>query len=236
LWLDGNPIGRRFAFTIDEAPWIEVIGVVDGVHNRALDADSTPDVYLPYRENPFSSVVPTAVTLALRTDLDEGILAPSLRETIFAMDRSVAVSDVRSMESRISDSIAPKRFNMILLAIFAVLALALAASGLYGAFLPCESADVRDWNTMALGANRHNVLSMVLRCGLVQASAGILAGMAVSFLAARTISSLLFGIQPYDLLTFASIPIFLIGVALVASYIPARRATRIDPLAALRTD
>jgi putative ABC transport system permease protein len=237
LWQDGNPIGRRFAFTIDEAPWIEVIGVVDGVHNRALDADSTPDVYLPYRENPFRSVVPTAVTLALRTDLDEGILAPSLRETILAMDRSVALSEVRSMESRISDSIAPKRFNMILLAIFALLALALAASGLYGVLSYLVSQRTSEIGIrMALGASRQNVLSMVLRRGLALTSAGILAGIAVSFLAARTISSLLFGIQPFDLLTFASIPIFLIAVALVASYVPARRATRVDPLAALRTD
>ena len=237
LWQDGNPIGRRFGFTIDEAPWIEVIGVVEGVHNRALDADSTPDVYLPYRENPFRSVVPTAVTLALRTDLDEGVLAPSLRETILAMDRSVALSEVRSMESRISDSVAPKRFNMILLAIFAGLALALAASGLYGVLSYLVSQRTSEIGIrMALGANPQNVLRMVLRRGLVLASVGILAGMGVSFLAARTISSLLFGIQPYDLLTFVSIPIFLIAVALVASYVPARRATRIDPLAALRTD
>jgi putative ABC transport system permease protein len=237
LWQDGNPIGRRFAFSMDGAPWIEIIGVVDGVHNRALDADSTPDVYLPYRENPFLSVVPTAVTLALRTDLDEEILGPSLRQTILSMDRSVALSDVRSMESRISDSIAPKRFNMILLAIFAALALALAASGLYGVLSYLVSQRTSEIGIrMALGANRQNVLSMVLRRGLVLASAGILAGIAVSFLAARTISSLLFGIQPYDLLTFATIPIFLIAVAVVASYVPARRATRVDPLAALRTD
>jgi ABC-type antimicrobial peptide transport system permease subunit len=123
------------------------------------------------------------------------------------------------------------------LAVFAGLALALAASGLYGVLSYLVSRRTSEIGIrMALGANRQNVLSMVLRRGLVLAGTGILAGTAVSLLAARAISSLLFGIQPYDLVTFITIPIFLVAVALVASYVPARRATRVDPLAALRTE
>jgi ABC-type antimicrobial peptide transport system permease subunit len=192
---------------------------------------------MPIRATPFSRVVPTAVTLTIKSDLDEETLAPSLRAAVLTLDRSVAISDIRSMESRISDSIAPKRFYLILLSIFAALALILAVSGLYGVLSYLVSQRTSEIGIrMALGANQRQVLGMVVLRGLILAGAGILAGTAVSLLAARTMQSLLFGVQPYDPVTFVTVPVFLIVVALVASYVPARRATHVDPLAALRTD
>ena len=124
-------MGKRFAFNNDDAPWIEIIGVVGAIHNQDLERDPTPDLYLPYRENPYLSV-PTVMTLVLRTEQDEATLAPAIRATVSSLDRALPVSRIRPMDAYVADSSTPRRFNVILLGSFAAVALLLAAAGLYG--------------------------------------------------------------------------------------------------------
>lgn len=235
-WPNGNPVGKRFGFRMDNAPWIEVVGVAGAVHNLALDRDSTPDVYLPYRENPFLYVL-TRVSLVLKSDLSERALASSIRATVASLDPSVAVSDIRPMGLHVTDSVAPQRFNLILLALFAAIALVLAATGLYGVLsylVSQRSAEIGI--RMALGAGKQDVLWMVIGRGFVLACAGVVLGTATSLGATQVMSKLLFGVEPRDPAIFVMLPFFLLVVALVASYIPARRATKVDPLTALRAE
>jgi putative ABC transport system permease protein len=235
-WPDGRVLGRRFATTIENSPWIEVIGVVGAVHNRGLDVDSTPDVYLPLRQNPFRYIL-TRVTLAVNTDQDERALTSSIRAAVVSVDPAVAVSDIRPMESHVADSAAPKRFNLILLAAFAAIALVLAAAGLYGVVSFLVSRRTAEIGIrIALGARKPEVLRLVMGRGLALAAAGIASGTLAALLATELMSKLLFGVRPRDPLTFIAVPLFLLAVALMASYIPARRAARLDPSAALRTD
>src|SRR5205807_1133235 len=149
----------------------------------------------------------------------------------------VAVSDIRSMGSHVTDSVAPKRFNLILLVFFAAAAIVLAAAGLYGILSYLVSQRTAEIGIrMAIGAAKKDVIRMVLGRGFVLACSGIVLGTAASFLAAQVMSKLLFGVQPRDPAVFVSIPLFLMAVALLASYIPARRAARVDPLVALRME
>ena len=235
-WSDSNPVGRRFQFAMDNAPWIEVIGVAGSVHNRALDLDSTADVYLPYRENPFG-LPPRRVTLTLESDLDAAALASGIRAAVVSLDRAAAVSGIRSMESWVADSSAPQWFNVVLLASFAGMAMVLAAAGLYGILSYLVSRRTAEIGVrMALGAGKLEVLRMVMARGLGLTAAGILLGTLGSLAATQLLSKLLFGVTPRDPAVFVLIPPFLAAVALVASYIPAHRATKVDPLAALRME
>ena len=235
-WPEGSPVGQRFRFTNENAPWLEVIGVAGGVHNMALDQESTQDVYLPYRENPFL-YAPARMTLVLGSDLDETALASSIRTAVASLDRSVAVSDIRPIESRLTDSVAPKRFSLILLTLFAMMAIVLAAAGLYGILSYLVSQRMPEIGIrMALGASKRDVVRMVMGRGAMLAGAGIVLGVAASLAATRALSKLLFDVHPHDPAILGAISIFLAIVALLASYIPARRATKVDPLVALRTE
>ena len=235
-WPEVSPVGRRFATTVENAPWMEVIGVVGAVHNLGLDEDATADVYLPVRENPFRYGV-TKVTLAIKSSDDDGALASSIRAAVGSIDRSVAVSDIRSMESHIADSTAPEWFNLVLLTLFACIAIVLAAAGLYGTLAYIVSQRTAEIGIrVALGAQRSEVLRVVMGRGFRLALAGIGVGTAASLAATQLMSKLLFGVHPRDPLTFVVIPLLLMAVALTASYIPALRATRLDPVAALRSE
>jgi putative ABC transport system permease protein len=235
-WPHESAVGKRFHFTVDKGPWFDVIGVVASVHNRAPDQDPTPDVYLPFRENPFR-YVPTRVALVLKTELNDGALAASLRSAIASLDRSVAVADVRSMGSIVEESAAPRWFNLLVLSTFAVTAIVLAASGLYGILsylVNQRSAEIGI--RMALGAGKLAVLRMVIGRGAALACAGIVLGTVGSLAATHLLSKLLFDVHPRDPAVFFSIPAFLLAIALLASYVPARRAAKVDPLVALRTE
>lgn len=120
-WPGGNAVGQRFAFNNDSAPWIEIIGIVGAIHNQSLDRDPTPDVYMPYRENPYLSA-PTAMSLVLRTVQNEATLAPPIRSMVSSMDPTLPVSHVRPMEAYVAHSSSPRRFNVVLLGAFAAIA------------------------------------------------------------------------------------------------------------------
>lgn len=235
-WPDGNAVGQRFAFSNDIAPWIEIVGVVGAIHNESLDRDPTPDVYLPYRENPYL-YAPTTMTLVLRTVQDETTLAPAIRSMVSSMDRSLPVSRIRPMRAYLGDSSAPQRFNVVLLGTFAVIALLLATAGLYGVMSYLVSQRTAEIGIrMALGARPMDVLSLVVRKAMLLAGGGVALGMVAAMAATRVMSSLLFGVQARDPMVFAVAPGILIAVAMLASYIPARRASRVDPLVALRME
>jgi predicted permease len=236
FWPDGHVLGKRFAFDFEKRVWLEVIGVAAAVHNRALDQESTPDVYLPYRENPFR-FPPTSVALMLRTEDNSSAVASAVRATVATLDRALPVSNIQTMESYIADSLAPKKFNFILLGVFAILALGLAAAGLYGMMSYLVSQRTGEIGIrMALGARQGDVLRMVIGDGLVLCGTGVAIGLAASFAATRVMASLLFGVRPLDPLVFSAVPAMLIAVGALASWVPARRASSVEPLAALRID
>ncbi len=235
-WPGRNAAGQHFAFNNDVAPWIEIIGVAGAIHNQALDRDATADVYMPYRENPYL-YAPTAMTLVLWTVEDEATLGPAIRGMVSSMDRSLPVSHIRPMEAYLADSSAPRRFNVILLGAFAVIALILATAGLYGVMSYLVNQRIGEIGIrMALGARPAQVLGLVVRKAMLLASAGVALGMIAAAAATRLMSSLLFGVQARDPMVFAVAPAILIAVAMLASYIPARRASRVDPLVALRME
>jgi putative ABC transport system permease protein len=171
----------------------------------------------------------------VRANFDPLSLATTVRQTVWEIDKDQPVSDISSMEEIVSDSVARQRFSMLLLGVFAGLALVLAAVGIYGVMSYSVAQRTREIGIrMALGAQRSDVLKMTVGQGLRLVFTGVAIGLAAAFVLTRVMATLLFGVSPTDPLTFVSISIVLIGVAVLASYIPALRATRVDPMFALR--
>ena len=235
-WPNESALGKRFRFTIDGTPWLEIIGVVGSVHNRAPDREATPDVYLPFLDHPFP-YVPTRASLVIKSTLDPSSLASGIRQAVTSVDRSASVADVRSLRSFVDDARTPRRFILLLVTLFATVALVLAAAGLYGllAFVVGQRTSeigVR----MALGASRLQILREVLAQGVRLAGTGILIGLFASLALARLMSKLLFGVHPNDPFVLGAIACTLLGVTLLATFVPAWRASTVEPMAALRTD
>jgi len=207
----------------------EIIGVVKDVRRVALEAEATPEFYLR------SSL--WFMNLVVRADANPLGLAPAIQRQIQELDKDVPIAKVATMEQVLAASTAQRRFNLFLLVLFACLALLLALIGLYGVLSYTVTAGTREIGIrMALGAQTREVLSLVLRRGMALALSGVTLGLLVSFALTRVLKSLLFGVSETDPLTFISVALLLITVALAACYIPARRATKIDPLTALRHD
>ena len=233
FWPDQDPIGKRFTpgdpTRADQ--WIEVIGVVNDIRQFELTAEPRPQIYLTYEQVGF--LAPRF--LVVNTDVDPTSLAASIRQAVWEVDRDQPVSNIATMEEVLSDSIARQRFSMLLLAIFAGIALVLAAVGIYGVMSYSVAQRTHEIGIrMALGAQTGTVLKLAVGYGLKLVLAGIVIGLVAAFLLTRVMSTLLFGVTPTDPATFAVISLILIVVALVASYIPARRATKVDPVIALR--
>jgi putative ABC transport system permease protein len=235
-WPNESALGKRFRFTVDGAPWLEVVGVVGSVHNRAPDREPTPDVYLPIRENQLS-YVPARVSLVVKSNLDVSSLGPGIRQAIASIERSVSVADIRSMNSFVEDVTVASRFILILVGLFATAAMVLAAAGLYGLLSYVVGQRTGEIGLrMALGASRLQILHEVLAQGLRLAGAGILVGLLASLGLARLISTLLFGVTPNDLSVLGAITCILLGVAVLATSVPAWCASKVEPLTALRTE
>ena len=235
-WPKESALGKRFRFTVEGAPWLEVVGVVGSVHNRAPDREPTPDVYLPFRENQLRHV-PTRVALVIRSDLDASSLGTGIRQAVASIDRSVAVAEIRPLDSLVDDVTVARRFILILVSLFAAAAVILAGAGVYG-LLACmvgqRSGEIG--LRMALGASRSQILREVLAQGVRLAGAGILIGLAASLALARLMSTLLFGVEPNDPSVLGAITCILLGVALLATAVPAWCAAKVEPLTALRAD
>jgi putative ABC transport system permease protein len=228
-----DPIGKRMGFDRDKNGkpiWREIVGVVGHVKNYGLDAESRVQIYVPYLQVPDSSM-----SLIVRAEGDPGQLAPEIRREIIATDKDQPVAYLRTMDDFLSKSVAQPRFNMLLLAIFAGVALLLAAVGIYGVIAYSVVQRTHEIGIrMALGAGRRDILSLVVRQGMTLALIGIAIGLVAAFMLTRVMASLLFNVSATDPLTFIGVSVLLSLVALLAIYIPARRAMRVDPMEALR--
>jgi len=229
-----DPIGRRIVFDGDdeEIPR-EIVGVVADVRRNGLDVEAQPEMYVSHVQNP-----ERRLNLVIRSESqDAAQLTQAARAEVKAFDANQIIWRVQTLEDLLSTSVAPRRFNMLLLGVFAGVALVLAAVGLYGVMSYSVS-----WRTheigirMALGAERADVLRLVVRQGMTMTLIGLVLGLVGAFLLSRVIAGLLFGVSATDPLTFAGVSIVLLAVALLACLIPARRATRVNPLVALRTE
>jgi predicted permease len=235
-WPNESAVGKRFRFTVEGAPWLEVVGVVGSVHNRAPDREPTPDVYLPFRENQLR-YVPTRVALVIKSSLDASLLGPGIRQAIASIERSVSVADMRPLDSFVDDVTVARRFILLLVSLFATAALVLAAIGLYGLLSFVVGQRTAEIGVrMALGASRFRILREVLAQGVRLAGTGILIGLFASLALTRLMSTLLFGVHPNDPFVLGAITCILLGVAVLATTIPAWCASKVEPMTALWTD
>jgi putative ABC transport system permease protein len=232
FWGGEDPVGKRIRFGPPSRPWVTVVGVATDVHREDLATAPKAELYLPFLQQPSPFGF-----LAVRTQGDPAALTAAVRRQVRALDADLPVFDVSTLEQRLAASVAARRFGLLLLGAFAALALALAAVGLSGVIAYAVSERTREIGIrMALGADRGDVLSLVVGKGLAMAAAGVLIGLPVAFGLSRYLASALYGIAPSDPVTYLLIPVVLLTAALFAAYVPARRATRVDPVVALRAE
>jgi putative ABC transport system permease protein len=245
FWRDVDPVGQRLAWGLpdDHGPWTRIVGVVADVKQGPLNSEVAPQTFQPWLQMADSRLAENvvgqlrAMKISVRTATDPMLLASAVQARIHALDPSLPLTAVQTLEEVVSTSAAPQRFNMVLLASFALLALLLAALGIAGILATSVSRRTQELGLrMALGARRGALLRMVVREGMVFAVAGLAIGVAAAFGLTRFMATLLFEVSPYDPVTFASVTALLLFVALIACYVPARRATAIEPMAALRRD
>jgi len=223
-----DPIGKRIQ---DGGSWRTIVGVVGDVKRFGLEAEALPEIYWPY---PQARIHPDFY-LAVRTAGNPLEVVAAVRQQIYELDARQLISDVMTMEQRLAPSVAPRRFQMLLFGIFAAVALLLAAVGVYGVISYSVNRRTHEIGIrMALGARPRDVLRLVIRQSMTLVVIGIVIGLAASLSMTRLMLSLLFSISPTDPATFAVITLLLVGVALVACYLPARRAAKVDPMVALR--
>ena len=235
FWPNDNALGKRISFQNNNPKWYEIVGVVGNVKHRGLDIQDHAEIYIPTFQPLFADGNVPALYLAVRTKSDPLLLAPAMRSEVAALDRDQPIYSLMTMDQRISDSIAPRRFNMFILGLFAALALVLAAIGIYGIMAFSVVQRTHEIGVrMALGASTGDVLTLVMRNGFKLALIGIIVGLVAAFAATRVMSSLLYEVSARDPLIFVLDAILLAMAALLACYIPARRATKVDPLVALR--
>jgi putative ABC transport system permease protein len=226
-----DPIGKPLTVQWDhpDQPY-EIVGVVGDIHQRSIEQAAKPGIFLSMAQAPTSPLV-----LVARTHGDPKQLANAMQAQIRSLDRDMPISDIKTMDQYVSESVAPARFNTVLLGGFAGLALVLAAVGIFGVISYSVAQRTKELGIRrALGANAASVLGLVMTQAMALTAAGVLVGIAGAFAATRLLQTLLFGVTPTDAVTFIGVSVVLSAVALIASYIPARRATRVDPMVALR--
>lgn len=232
LWPREDPLGKRIKLSGDKdpQPWRTIVGVVSDVSQYALDKQAPLQIYLPHEQ--FAT---SFNTIVVKTEGDPAALSAAVRREILAVDKDQAVYQVTTLDQLTAQSILLRRFFMLLLIVFSSLALILAAIGIYGVMSYAVTQRTQEIGIrMALGAGALDVLRLMLSNGMRLAFAGVALGLAGAFSLTRLMAALLFGVQPTDALTFIAVSLMLIVVALLACYIPARRATRVDPMVALR--
>jgi predicted permease len=232
LWRGQDAVGKRIHMVDSEVPWLTVAGVVGRVKHESLDSDPRIAFYLPQTQYPSR-----AMTVVMRSQGDPSALSPSIKKELRGIDPDLPMYSVRTMDDRVQESLARRRFSMLLLGIFAGVALVLATIGIYGVMAYLVNQGTREIGIrMAIGATQREIVRLVVFQGMTLAVAGVGIGLAAAFVFARLMRSLLFGISTADPVTFAGISLLLTFVALLVTYIPARRAARIDPILCLRAE
>ena len=235
LWPGQDAVGKRFHIGgIDDtkAPWITVVGVVGRVKQYTLDSDSRIAFYLPHTQYPTR-----AMNVVLRTSSEPAAFTAAVKERIREIDSDLPLYNLLTMEHRVGLSLARRRFAMLLLAVFAIISLILSTIGIYGVLAYLVSQGTREIGIrMALGASRKASLNLVVSRGIILAAGGVVSGVAGALALTRLMRALLFGVTPTDALTFSTIPLLLLAISLVATSIPAHRASQVDPAECLRYD
>jgi putative ABC transport system permease protein len=237
-WSGIDPVGRRLRLGEDpRIPGVTVtavvVGIVKDMKQDGLDTDGVPHIFRPiYQQSPPRS---RAVSVVARTPLPASLLESRIRKEIQTLDPALPVFNVRSMADVMDVSIAPRRFSAELVGMFAAVAMLLSSIGIYGLLVYIVGQRSREIGIrIALGAQRSDILTLILGKGLLLAGAGIVVGLVLAAAAAPTIAALLYGVHPYDMIVFVTVPLVLLVVAFLATYIPARRAMMVDPIIALR--
>ncbi len=235
FWPGEDPTGKRLKVGPADSPnpWVTIIGVVGDVRQAGLYGEQLAELYAPYAQERRSWMSPR--DLVVRTSGDAASVAGAVREAVWKVDKDQPVSNVRTMDEVFAAAVSRERFQTLLLALFAALALVLACVGLYGVISYAVARRTHEIGVrMALGAQPGDVLRLVLRQGMTLTFAGLVFGIAGALAVTRVMTDLLFGVTATDAVTFISVGALLIVVAFLACYVPARRATKVDPLIALR--
>jgi predicted lysophospholipase L1 biosynthesis ABC-type transport system permease subunit len=233
MWPDENPVGRRFKMGTNPAtPWTSVIGIVGDLRHAGLDVPPAPEFYIWYLQGS-----PVAPFIVVRTLGEPAALADAVRAELKAVEKDLAVHDLRTMDDVLAASVAERRFILTLTVAFGLLALALAAVGVYGVMALIVTERSQEMGIrLAVGARPLQVVGLVVRQGLVLAAAGVTIGLAASFVLTPLMRGVLYGVTPGDPVALASVPLLLIGVAALACIVPATRAMRVDPVTTLRSE
>jgi putative ABC transport system permease protein len=227
-----EPVGKQLSVMYGEPVTCEIVGVVGNVLHSGLHAEPRPEMFVPHQQSPS-----TQMTFLVKTAPDAETMLPAVKQAIREVNNNQTFAKTATMEELVADSLKQRRFNLFLLGLFAAIALLLATVGIYGSISYMARQRTNEIGVrIALGAQSRDVLKLIVGQGLGLAVAGVVIGLLCAFLLTRTISGLLFGVGPMDPLTFMVISLLLLATAFVASLIPARRATKVDPLTALRSE
>ncbi len=231
-WPNEDPLGKRITFDDPRKPgmkWITIVGIVTSIRHRSLDQDPQPEYYLPFTQSPYATML-----MVVRSPQDPRTLATAIRREIQSIDAEQPVADVRTFDQVISEAVAPRRLSVVLFGIFSGIALLLAGVGTYGVISYLVVQRTHEIGVrMALGAQRSDVFALVVGHAVRLAIVGIAIGLILAFFAARTMATMLYRVSPFDLATFVIVTAMLAAIAFLASYIPALRATKADPMIAL---
>jgi ABC-type antimicrobial peptide transport system permease subunit len=230
-----SAIGKRIDISGDGGKWVTIVGVVKEIRERGITIATKPAVYMPLAQS--DGYWPVPADLAIRTAVDPASIAKPVRDAVGSVDRLQPISDIRTMDAVVDEALARQDQQTTLLSAFALLALALAATGIYGVITYAVSLRKKEIGVrMALGATPGAILRLVLTRGLGIVGLGVAAGIALALIGTRLLRSLLDGVEPQDPLTLAGAALALLLVALVACAVPARSASRVDPMVVLREE
>ncbi|MGH9937715.1 MAG: ADOP family duplicated permease, partial [Blastocatellia bacterium] len=231
-----DPVGKRLQVALEKTRWREIVGVVANAKLSGLEAKTDPAIYVPFQQNTWPNALRTS-SLVVRTDGDPNNYRAAIRAALRSVDPALPITQLRTMDEIIADSLSQRRFNTALLLVFAVVAAALAAVGIYGVMSYLVTQRTHELGVrMALGARRGDILRLVAGDGAKLAAIGIAAGVMMALAMTHLMSGLLFGVSATDPWTFVLIALLFAAVATLASYLPARRAAGTDPVIALRRD
>jgi putative ABC transport system permease protein len=232
-WPDQQPLGKRFHIGNPQSPAYEVVGVVNDVRGTSLSGNlQFPTVYVPYWRRAFSEI-----SLAVKTTGDPAATYALVRHTIRRLDSELPIPAMRTMDDVVMESVAPRKFQMHVVLLFGIVALLLAGLGVYGVVSYSVAQRTSELGLrMALGATPRNVARNVLRHAMLPVVLGLVAGLVTAIAGGRAVRALLFDVSPVDPITLTAVSMVLLTVGLFACYLPARRAMRVDPLTALRTE